>query len=217
MAARASAALCRIGGRRPTLTHGHIFRPSFAVQERQRWPRQSRFCSDGGEAAESAPTEEELKAKIAVLKEEIAEVAEKRSHIKHDTDQAQRRHRTDLDNESKFGITKLAKDVLKVDSNLDRATESVKQEELDSTAGLKELHDRVKKLQGSLGKVFADFGVAKMNALDEEFDPSKHEAMFAMPMPGKEPNKVFHVMEPGYMIHDRTLRAAKVGVTQAAA
>lgn len=61
---------------------------------------------------------------------------------------------------------------------------------------------------------FHDFGVVKMKALDQSFNPEHHEAMFAMEMPGKESNTVFHVMEPGYLIHERTLRAAKVGVTK---
>ncbi|CAE7616372.1 mge1, partial [Symbiodinium sp. CCMP2456] len=73
---------------------------------------------------------------------------------------------------------------------------------------------QVKKIRHTVEEALAKFGITKMKALDADFDPAHHEAMFAMEMPGKEPNKIFHVMEPGYMIHDRTLRAAKVGVTK---
>ena len=46
-------------------------------------------------------------------------------------------------------------------------------------------------------EAFHDFGVVKMKALDQTFNPEHHEAMFAMEMPGKESNSVFHVMELG--------------------
>mmetsp|Transcript_53400 Transcript_53400/g.98745 ORF Transcript_53400/g.98745 Transcript_53400/m.98745 type:complete len:216 (-) Transcript_53400:203-850(-) len=207
--------LLRLGGSRLAHRGANLHRTIAAPQSCQ-W-QQRLFFSAGDEPPEQAsPSEEELKAKVAVLKEEVKEVGEKMALIKQDAQQAKRRHRSDLENESKFGITKLARDVLKVDSNLDRAVASIKAEELEEDAKLKALHGRVQTLQGNLSKVLGEFGVVKVNPMDEVFDPSKHEAMFSMAMPGKDANIVFHVMEPGYMIHDRTLRAAKVGVTAAA-
>mmetsp|Transcript_116572 Transcript_116572/g.184458 ORF Transcript_116572/g.184458 Transcript_116572/m.184458 type:complete len:213 (-) Transcript_116572:214-852(-) len=177
------------------------------------WPSTQRvtFCSAG--AAEE--TEEELKQKLALAKEQIEELELKTRHCRDDVKQAQKRHGTDLENESKYAITKFAKEILKVADNLERAAGSVKPEELEQDQDLKKMHAGVTHMQKVLAEALEKFGVVEMKALDAPFNPDQHEAMFAMPMPGKDPNIVFHVMEPGYMIHERTLRAAKVGVTRA--
>lgn len=169
-----------------------------------------RFFSD--DAVEDPET---LKAKIHEMREQIKELKEKKAGCKHDAQQAQKRHVTDLDNETKYAITKFAKELLKVADNLERASSSLKSEEIEADAQLKRVHSAVARLQEVVSDALKEFGIIKMEPMDDTFDPERHEAMFAMPMPGKEPNVVFHVMETGYMIHDRTLRAAKVGVTRA--
>eukprot|EP00438_Fugacium_kawagutii_P026873 Skav221169 [mRNA] locus=scaffold85:432278:439753:+ [translate_table: standard] len=97
--------------------------------------------------------------------------------------------------------------------------------QLPAPQELKKEVDGVQKIRHTVEEAFAEFGVHKMKALDHPFNPEHHEAMFAMEMPGKasgiwEPwtteggggAEVEYLGRPGYMIHDRTLRAAKVGV-----
>mmetsp|Transcript_4318 Transcript_4318/g.8756 ORF Transcript_4318/g.8756 Transcript_4318/m.8756 type:complete len:214 (-) Transcript_4318:84-725(-) len=169
----------------------------------------------GSQAAEG-PELEELKAKVAELKEQLKELTEKTKHTKEDGLHATKRHVEELDNESKYGITKFAKVMLQIPDNLERAAGCVKPEDLEGDQELQKLQKRVSQMTQMVHKALGDFGVSEMKCLDQTFDPEHHEAMFAMPMPGKEPDSIFHVMEPGYMIHDRTLRAAKVGVCKAA-
>mmetsp|Transcript_13536 Transcript_13536/g.22332 ORF Transcript_13536/g.22332 Transcript_13536/m.22332 type:complete len:171 (-) Transcript_13536:69-581(-) len=166
------------------------------------------FCS------EEAPSVEELQEKIALAKEQLEELAEKMKASKADLLQAKKRHTQDLENEAKYGYTKFALSLLHVADNLERAIDSVKTDQLDESEELKHEVAGVQTIRHAVEEAFAEFGVHKMKALDQPFNPEHHEAMFAMEMPGKEPNIIFHVMEPGYMIHDRTLRAAKVGVTK---
>ncbi|CAK0829097.1 unnamed protein product, partial [Prorocentrum cordatum] len=175
------------------------------------------FCAEAGANPQAAPSEgdlEELSAKAAEARELLSDLAAKRLSCKEDSRQAAKRHETDLVNESKYGITNFAKAMLQIPDNLDRAIGSVKQEDVDQDKELLKLRDGVVQMQKEVRQALDKFGIVKMDAEDKPFNPEQHEAMFAMDMPGKEPNIVFHVMEPGYMIHDRTLRAAKVGVTR---
>lgn len=155
-----------------------------------------------------------MQEKIALAKEQLQELAEKMKASKADLLQARKRHTQDLENEAKYGYTKFALSLLHVADNLERAIDSVKTDQLDESEELKHEVAGVQKIRHAVEEAFAEFGVHKMKALDQPFNPEHHEAMFAMEMPGKEPNIIFHVMEPGYIIHDRTLRAAKVGVTK---
>merc|ERR1711879_243393 len=81
----------------------------------------SRFCGTAAPAADC----EELRAKAAELREQIKDLEDKRLSVLSDSRQAQKRHGADLENELKYGITKFAKEMLKIADNLDRASSSV--------------------------------------------------------------------------------------------
>merc|ERR1712190_393895 len=157
---------------------------------------------------------DDLRKQTAELREQLQELEEKKATIKSDTAQALKRHSGDLENESKYSITKFAIALLQVPDNLERASSSLKQEDLDQDKELRKMKADAVQMEKTVAEAFKKFGVVKMDAEGDTFDPQKHEAMFAMEMPGKEANTIFHVMEPGYMIHDRTLRPAKVGVVR---
>jgi molecular chaperone GrpE len=179
------------------------------VQRGLRW-----FSETASDSNAQAPDVEELKAKIEEATQMLQELKDKLAASKADLHQATKRHQTDLDNESKYGFTKFALSLLHIPDNLERAIDSVKTDELDESKDLRKEVEGVKKIRHHLELELEKFGIHKMKALDAQFDPAKHEAMFAMEMPGKEANTIFHVMEPGYMIHERTLRAAKVGIAR---
>merc|ERR1719440_1783184 len=209
MLARFGRQLCSRGGRFAPL------QPSAGVAVLRHiqplpLPAHASFCSGAAE-----DTEDELQGKIAEVKEQIEELKNKISLAKDDALQAQKRHGTELQNESNYAISKFAKEVIKVADNLERASSSVKPEDLEQDVDLRKMHAGVTHMQKVLREAMKEFGVVEMEAMDQKFNPDQHEAMFAMPMPGKDLNIVFHVMEPGYMIRERTLRAAKVGVTRA--
>lgn len=97
---------------------------------------------------------------------------------------------------------------------MERAVASIRLEELETDEELRHMKESVAKMQEVVGLTLEKFGVREMSVEGEVFDPQKHEAMFAAEAPGRAPNTVFHVMAPGYEIHDRTLRAARVGVVK---
>eukprot|EP00929_Paragymnodinium_shiwhaense_P031436 TRINITY_DN17607_c0_g4_i1.p2 TRINITY_DN17607_c0_g4~~TRINITY_DN17607_c0_g4_i1.p2 ORF type:complete len:208 (-),score=68.90 TRINITY_DN17607_c0_g4_i1:219-842(-) len=204
MFARSVGCVLRTSRQQPLLQRQVLLRPKAAML-----PSSMRAMS-----SEAAPEVdlEALNKKAAELREQIAELKDKAGAIKADTMHAQKRHVTDLNNETKYGITKFAKQMLQVVDNLQRAADSVKKEDMDEDKQLRKMHASVTHMKETMTEALEKFGVAPMEPMDQPFNPEQHEAMFQMAMPGKDPNTIFHVMEPGYTIHDRTLRAAKVGV-----
>lgn len=111
-----------------------------------------------------------------------------------------------------YAIQGLAKDLLDVADILEKATESVPEEERAKNEYLKIIHEGVVMTEIELQKVFKKHGLEKIDPLDEPFDPNFHEALFQFPFPGKKSGTVADVQKIGYKIHGRALRAAKVGV-----
>ncbi|XP_003378236.1 protein GrpE [Trichinella spiralis] len=96
------------------------------------------------------------------------------------------------------------------------AADSVSEEVLkNSQPELKNLHDGVLLTNTQLLKIFQKYGVTPVNPINEKFNPNFHEAVFEVPDPVKEPGTVAVVQKIGYMLHQRCLRAAQVGVVKA--
>jgi len=128
--------------------------------------------------------------------------------------EARRRASLDLEKAHKFGVSKFAKDVLDVADNLSRAAQSVPVEvrASDAEPELKALYEGVVMTDAVLLKTFEKHGLVRMEPLGEKFDPNFHDAMFEASDATKEVGTVMHVATPGYMLHERCLRAAGVGV-----
>ena len=114
----------------------------------------------------------------------------------------------------KFGIHGFAKDLLDVADILEKANESVSTADLKSDNKLMvALVDGLKLTEAELHKVLKKNGVTRMDAEGAKFDPALHEALFEVG--GDNPGTVAVVSRQGYLLHERTLRPAKVGVVKA--
>jgi molecular chaperone GrpE len=99
----------------------------------------------------------------------------------------------------------LAKDLLPVLDNLERAMQAAKK------AGEQgPLVQGVAMVQGQLLDVLRRHGIEAIDAVGQAFDPTKHEAVMQQPAPGQTAGTVLQVVEQGFVIHDRVLRPAKV-------
>ena len=113
----------------------------------------------------------------------------------------------------KFGIQGFAKDLLEVADILEKANESLTEEDLKSgSKPLISLVEGLKLTEAELQKVLKNNGVTKIEAEGVKFDPSLHEALFEVV--GDCPGTVAVVSRQGYLLHDRTLRPARVGVVK---
>ncbi|MFC4218437.1 nucleotide exchange factor GrpE [Pseudophaeobacter arcticus] len=110
-----------------------------------------------------------------------------------------------------YGGSKLSRDMLPVFDNLKRAVESATDEQKEVSAALIE---GVELTMRALVGVFEKHGVRVVSPqVGDRFDPQLHEAMFEAPVPGTKAGDIIQVSAEGFMLHDRLLRPAQVGVS----
>ncbi|CAL5011780.1 unnamed protein product [Urochloa decumbens] len=133
------------------------------------------------------------------------------------------RTKRESENTKKYAIQNFSKSLLDVADNLSRASSVVKESfsKIDTSNKsdeavplLKTLLEGVEMTEKQLGEVFKKFGVEKFDPLNEKFDPNRHYALFQIPDPSKPSGTVAAIVKVGYMLHDRVLRPAEVGVTE---
>ena len=131
-----------------------------------------------------------------------------------ETENVRSRMRKQVNDAKLFGIQGFCKDLLEVADVLNKATESVPQEELTSNnPHLRDLYEGLTMTETQLHKVFTRHGLVQINPPEgEKFDPNYHEALFQQPAPEKPSGTVAVVTKVGYKLHDRTIRPALVGV-----
>jgi molecular chaperone GrpE len=117
-----------------------------------------------------------------------------------------------------YGITGFARDVLEIADNLQRALDAVPAEARETAdPGLKALIEGVELTERSLLNALEKNGVKKFDPTGGKFDPNFQQAMFEVPDPSVPSGTVVQVMQAGYMIGERVLRPALVGVSKGGA
>ena len=126
-----------------------------------------------------------------------------------------RRAERDVSQSRKYGHTGFARDLLSVVENLSRAVEVLPEERdhLDDT--MKNLVIGVEMISRELETVLERHGITRIMPLGEKFDPTRHQAMFEVPTSEAEPGNIVQVAQSGWMLHDRLLTPAMVGVAKA--
>ena len=114
----------------------------------------------------------------------------------------------------KFGIANFAIDLLSVADNLRRAVDSGPTDLEGADESVKNLIVGVEMTEKELLSAFEKNGVRKLDPIGEKFDYNFHQAMFEVETDKEEPGLVMQVLQPGYAIEDRVLRAAMVGVSK---
>ena len=128
-----------------------------------------------------------------------------------DADNARKRSERDRREAEQYGGSKLARDMLPVYDALRRALDSASDEQRAVSPALIE---GVELTLRELTKVLTKHGVEAISPkIGDMFDPQHHEAMFEAPLPGTKVGQIIQVMTEGFMLHDRLLRPASVGVS----
>jgi molecular chaperone GrpE len=135
-----------------------------------------------------------------------------------ETENVRRRTQREKADAAKYAAAPLLRDLLAVADNLSRAIGSLPEDaELGTESGaerLATLLDGVKLTEKELNAVFERHSIVKLEPLGEALDPHRHEAMFEVPDPEQPSGTVVQVIQPGYLLHDRLLRPARVGVAK---
>jgi len=180
-------------------------------------PGAAAAAADGAAEEESPPEADANAARIAELEDQLKQKQDQVLRALAEAENARRRAAIDVENAHKFAVSKFSKDLLEVADNLGRAANSVPEElrTSDETPALKALYEGVIMVDDGLHKTFEKHGLKRIDPLGEKFDPNLHNAMFEAPDPEKEPGTVMHVASPGYVMHERVVRPAGVGVVSA--
>ncbi len=148
---------------------------------------------------------------IVALKTEIAELKDGYMRALADVENSRKRADRDRREAENYGGSRLARDLLPVYDNMERALRAYKDSAND---GDKALLEGVELTMRELIGVFKKHGIDPIvPEVGDRFDPQFHEAMFEAPVPGTKAGDIIQVASTGFMLHDRLLRAAQVGVS----
>jgi len=163
--------------------------------------------------AESPPLDQA--AALAALRAEHAEMKDRLLRALAEMENLRRRTEREVADAKLYGVTSFAREALALADNLRRALESVPSAAREGLeAHIAALIEGVELTERDFSSRLARFGIKKIEALGARFDPNQHEALFEIPDESQPAGTVAQVMEPGYLIGERVLRPAKVGVTR---
>jgi len=187
-------------------------------QEAAREGMEGETASDVEAAGQPDPDEEEIDPTAALIAELTTErdmLRDKWTRALAEAENVRRRAERDRQDAAAYGGTRLARDLLGVHDNLERALAAADDSLREQAAAFIE---GVELTQRELLNAFAKHKIEKVAPeRGEKFDPNRHQAMFEAPVSGADPGTVIEVVQAGFVIADRLLRPALVGVAKAAA
>ncbi len=176
-------------------------------------------ASDGaGPADQVQASDEELipfpQGELEQLREDNAKLRDQALRAMAEAENVRRRAERDKQEALKYATAGFAKDLLEVADNLARALQAAPEDQIGGNEVARQLRVGVAMTEQQLLEAFAKHGITKIEPLGEKFDPHYHQAMFEMPSAEHPPGTVAQVMQAGYVLNDRLLRPAMVGVAK---
>ncbi len=170
---------------------------------------------DDGEADSAQPDAgaDALGEALEALRGDLEKSKQDVLYAQAETQNVRRRLEKDVSDARNYAATGFARDVLSVWDNLSRAVEAIP-ETLRDDESMKGLVIGIEATQRELEKVFKQHGVERVAAMGLPLDPNQHQAMIEIPSADAEPGTVVQEMQSGWMIKDRLLRPAMVGVAK---
>ena len=164
--------------------------------------------------AEGAPGEPDPEERYAMLEAELAEAKQSILYAQAETQNVRRRLEKDAQDARAYAATGFARDILSVADNLSRALDAIPPELRDDDK-FKGLVVGLEATGREIDSVFQRNGITRIVSVGEKLDPNRHQAMIEIPSADVEPGSIVQEMQAGYMIKDRLLRPAMVGVAKA--
>jgi molecular chaperone GrpE len=167
-------------------------------------------------ANDAAPVEDTAEVdRIAVLEAERNDLKDKLLRTLADMENLRRRAEREVADARVYAVTKFARDMLNVADNVRRALESLPEEARQGAEGpFRALIDGIDLTERDLLNTLERHGVKRLDPQGQKFDPNLHQAMFEVPNPDVPNGTVVQVVQSGYVIGDRVLRPALVGVAK---
>jgi molecular chaperone GrpE len=165
------------------------------------------------EAGDAAEQQTGVNEALDSLRNDLEQAKQETLYAKAETQNVRRRMEKDVQDARAYAATNFARDVLSVSDNLSRAIEAIPAD-LHDDPRLKALVTGIEATQRELEKVFAQHGIVRIAAIGLPLDPNQHQAMLEVPSAEAEPGTIVQEMQSGWMIKDRLLRPAMVGVAK---
>jgi len=152
-----------------------------------------------------------LRVELEALRVERDDLKDKWMRALADAENSRKRSERDRREAENYGGSKLARDLLPVYDNLKRGLEVATDEQREVASALIE---GVELTMREIVNIFKKHGIEPIvPEIGDRFNPQDHEAMFEAPVPGTKAGDIIQVMAEGFMLHDRLLRPAQVGVS----
>ena len=161
------------------------------------------------QAAATSPELETLREELAVTRVLVEQLKDEKLRVLAELDNIRKRAQRDVEQAHRYALEKFAGELLPVKDSLDLGVENAGKAD---AAALAEGQAATQRL---LAKALEKAGIAELNPVGEPFDANLHEAMAAQPSETAEPNSVLAVIQRGYTLNGRLLRAARVIVARA--
>ncbi|MEE9433586.1 MAG: nucleotide exchange factor GrpE [Sphingorhabdus sp.] len=160
---------------------------------------------DGGEGSD-ADRAADLENQLATTQQDVL-------YAQAETQNVRRRMEKEAADARQYAATSFARDILSVSDNLTRALDAIP-DKMREDEKMKGLVAGLEATGRELETVFAKNGITRIAAMGLPLDPNQHQAMVEIPSEDAEPGTIVTEMQAGYMIKDRLLRPAMVGVAK---
>ena len=164
------------------------------------------------ETAEDSPEVAEHD-RVAELEAQLQEANSKALYAAAEIQNVRRRLEQEKQQASAYATSQFAKDMLAIKDHLERALVAVTDELRDDTVASQFLAG-IESTARELESVFARHGISRIKSIGEPLDPHRHQAMMEIPSADAESGTIVEEMQAGYMLKDRLLRPALVGVAK---
>jgi molecular chaperone GrpE len=164
------------------------------------------------ETADGAPELQEHD-RVTELEQQLEEAKSKALYAAAEAQNVRRRLEAEKDQASSYAAATFGRDMLAIKDNLERALVAVN-DELRADKVASQFLAGIEATARELETVFARHGITRIKSIGEALDPHRHQAMIEIPTDQSEPGTIVEEMQAGYMMKDRLLRPALVGVAK---
>ncbi|KXN89256.1 hypothetical protein AN958_06010 [Leucoagaricus sp. SymC.cos] len=202
----------------------HLSRRHYSEDKPANGPSEQEKEEENREDAKSDDKYTEIAEKLKAKEAEVVDLTGRLRYLQADFVNLQRNSAREREQTRDFAITKFAGDLLETVDVLAIAVKSTPSDALSKDSSetlakthaeyLQDLHTGVEMTHRLLLQTLFKYHVKPFDPTGEKFDPNIHEALYQVPIPGKEPGTIVDCQKIGYTIKDRVLRAAQVGVAQ---
>lgn len=179
------------------------------------------FDPDGADGTLDIPNAPDVSAvqgdaeRIAELETQVLELREQALRALAESENVRKRLQREIEDAHKFAVTRFARDILPVADNLGRALQALPEDRAGIDEKVLNVIAGVEATERELLAIFERNGLKKVEPMGEKFDPELHQAVMEVPTADHPPGTVVLVMQPGYVLKERLLRPAMVGVAKA--